>query len=116
MKKPIKEVIENIKCSMDIIISLKLEEALEKYRFNNDNPGSVKDYEELLQKLEQNIREHISIQHQYKIERDKYIETIENLEKEKIILLAQLVSNRLFIFFIIYRMKKKENLMSNLKN
>jgi hypothetical protein len=43
--------------------------------------------------LEQNIREHISIEHQLKLQCEKYAETLDTLEDEKIILLSQLVRN-----------------------
>lgn len=68
-----------------------MDEELEKYKFNNNDPNSIKDYEILLQKLEQNIREHISIEHQLKIQCEKYAEKLDILEDEKIILLAQIV-------------------------
>ena len=91
IQKPLNDLIENVKSSIDIIISIKLNEEIEKYKFNEDNPGSLKDYEELLQKLEQNIREHISIEHQLKIQCEKYAEKLDILEDEKIILLSQIV-------------------------
>ena len=89
-------MIEYIKSSIDVIISIKLNEELEKYKFDNDSPGAVKDYEILLQKLEQNIREHISIEHQLKIQCEKYAEKLDILEDEKIILLSQIVRYNLF--------------------
>ena len=98
IKKPLNDLIEYLKSSIDVIISLKLNEELEKYKFDNDAPGAVKDYEILLQKLEQNIREHISIEHQLKIQCEKYVEKLEILEDEKIILLSQIVSQIIFIF------------------
>ena len=78
---------------------MKLNEELEKYKFDNDKQGSVKDYEILLQKLEQNIREHISIEHQLKIQCEKYAEKLDLLEEEKIILLSQIV--RIFNIIIL---------------
>ena len=61
----------------------------------------MKDYETLLQKLEQDIREHISIEHQLKIQCEKFAENIDNLEDEKILLLSQIV--RIFnIIILIY--------------
>ena len=80
-----------------------MNEELEKYKFNNDSSGSVKDYESLLQKLEQNIREHISIEHQLKIQCEKYAEKAEKLdlfEEEKIILLSQIV--RYIFIYTLY--------------
>ncbi len=92
-------MIEYIKSSIDVIISIKLNEELEKYKFDNDSPGAVKDYEILLQKLEQNIREHISIEHQLKIQCEKYAEKLDILEDEKIILLSQIV--RYILFYLL---------------
>ena len=76
-----------------------MNEELEKYKFNNDTPGSVKDYEILLQKLEQNIREHISIEHQLKIQCEKYAEKLDLLEEEKIILLSEIVRYIFNVYF-----------------
>ena len=61
----------------------------------------MKDYEILLQKLEQNIREHISIEHQLKIQCEKYAEKLDLLEDEKIILLSQLV-RYIYLFILIF--------------
>ena len=93
IQKPLKDLIGYVKSSIDVIISIKLEEELEKYKFDKDSHSSVNDYELLLQKLEQNIREHISIEHQLKLQCEKYAETLDTLEDEKIILLSQLVRN-----------------------
>ena len=77
----------------------------------------MKDYETLLQKLEQDIREHISIEHQFKIQCEKYAEKLDSLEEDKIILLSQIVRYiYLFILYIIYfyfRMMKEKNLTNN---
>ena len=54
----------------------------------------------MLQKLEQNIREHISIEHQLRIQCEKFAEKLENLEDEKIVLLSQIVRYILFIINI----------------
>ena len=91
MNKPLKDLVENIRCSIDILVSIKLKEELEKYKFNNDKPGAVQDYEKLLQKLEQNIREHISIEHQLKIQCEKYAETLDSMEEDRLILISQIV-------------------------
>ena len=48
-------------------------------RSNNPN-----DYEELLQKLEEDIRNHIKIQHQYRIYSDSLKQKIEELDKANI--------------------------------
>jgi hypothetical protein len=51
--------------------------------------------------LEQNIREHISIEHQLKIQCEKYAEKLDLLEEEKIILLSQIV-RIIFIYTLYY--------------
>ena len=66
----------------------------------------MKDYETLLQKLEQDIREHISIEHQLKIQCEKFAENIDNLEEEKILLLSQIV--RIFNIIILLYLQDDE--------
>lgn len=84
-------MIEYIKNSIDIIISIKLNEQLEKINQNIEmNPA--REYETLLQKEEQNNREHISIEHQFRIQCEKYAQELDTLEEEKIVLLFQIVS------------------------
>ena len=84
-------MIEYIKNSIDIIISIKLNEQLEKINQNIEmNP--TREYEVLLQKEEQNNREHISIEHQFRIQCEKYAQELDTLEEEKIVLLFQIVS------------------------
>ena len=86
-------MIEYIKNSIDIIISIKLNEQLEKINKNNEmNPA--REYEILLQKEEQNNREHISIEHQFRIQCEKYAQELDTLEEEKIVLLFQIVSKK----------------------
>ncbi len=94
-----KDLVEYIKNSLDILVSIKLNEELQKYKFNNDNPGAVADYEKLLQGLEQDIRGHISLEHQLKIQCEKYAEQLDILEDEKIILLSQIVRNNSYYYF-----------------
>ena len=91
MKKPLKDLIEYIKNSIDIIISIKLQEEIEKYVNTQFNPAI--EYELLLQKEEQTNREHIGIEHQFKIQCEKYAQELDSLEDEKSLLLIQLVSN-----------------------
>jgi len=72
-----------------------------------------------LQKEEQNNREHISIEHQFKIQCEKYAQELDYLEDEKSVLLMQIVS---YIKIIKYynmnkhRIIKKKNLMKKRKN
>ena len=110
MKKPLKDLIEYIKNSIDIIISIKLNEEIEKINKNN-KLNSAREYEILLQKEEQNNREHIGIEHQFRIQCEKYAQEIDTLEEEKIVLLIQIVSNisiYIYIKFLNYLKKKKK--------
>ena len=117
MNKSMKDLVEYIKDSIDILVTVKLNEELERYKLENDTPGGVADYEKLLQKLERNIREHISIEHQLKIQCEKYADTLDNLEDERLVLLAQIVRYYFINFFImfnnIYRILKGKNLKIN---
>ena len=94
-----KDLIEYIKNSIDIIVSIKLDEELQKYKFNNNNPGAVSDYEKLLQNLEQDIRGHISLEHQLRIQCEKFAEKQDILEDEKKYLLTQIVRKYTYYFF-----------------
>jgi len=68
---------------LDIIINIKLEEELKKYINNKDNPNAANNYETLLQKEEEAIRKHISVEHQLKIQCEKFAEKLDILEEEK---------------------------------
>lgn len=56
-------LIEYIKSSIDIIVTLKVEEqlALERLEIEEDNENAAKNYETLLKKEESEIRQHISV-------------------------------------------------------
>ena len=95
----IKDIIEYIKSSIDIIVSIKVDEELEKY--NQDNPNAANDYETLLRKEEQSIRQHISTENQLKIQCEKFKEKMEQLENEKNIIIEEIVSN-VSIFNLIF--------------
>ena len=90
---------DNIKTSIDIIISIKLEEEIQKYIPEKDNPNSAKKYETLLQKEEEALRQHISIEHQLKIQCEKFAEKLDILENQKIMLINEIVRKK-FWFFI----------------
>lgn len=70
-------------------MSLKVEEELKNY--TKDNPNAANDYETLLQKEEEAIRQHISVEHQLKIQCEKFAEKLEIMEKEKMILINEMV-------------------------
>ena len=58
----------------------------------NKNDNAAEDYETLLQKEEAAIRQHISYEHEIKIEYEKLKKKIEIMELENKILLYQIVS------------------------
>ena len=99
LKYPLIELIQYIKNAIDIIITIKLKEELEKINEKNDKLNPAREYELLLQKEEKNCREHISIEHQFRIQCEKYIDEINDLEQENNILLIQIVI--IFILNII---------------
>lgn len=107
IKKPLKELIDYIKNSIDIIISIKLNEAFENNKQNNNlNPS--REYEILLQKEEKNNREHISVEHQLRIQCEKFAQELDSFEEEKAILLLQIVSLIFFYYMIIQESQKNE--------
>jgi hypothetical protein len=85
---------EYIKSSFDIAITLQSEKKFKELKKTlnyeiNDNYSE--DYETLLRKLESDIRQHISIEHQLKLYGEKLIDKLEDLEKENMILSEKLV-------------------------
>ncbi len=107
IKKPLKELIDYIKNSIDIIISIKLNEAFENNKQDNNlNPS--REYEILLQKEEKNNREHISVEHQLRIQCEKFAQELDSFEEEKAILLLQIVSLIFFYYIIIQESQKYE--------
>ena len=57
----------------------------------NEDNNSATEYETLLQKLEASIRQHISYEHQFKIEYEKLLNKAEEIDSEKKILIKQIV-------------------------
>ena len=80
---------------MQIIIELKVKEEIDKYKKENDekiiNENIAEDYETLLRKEESEIRQHISIEHQFKLHFDNFSEKINELENDNYILVKKLV-------------------------
>ena len=74
---------------MNIKLESKIEEYLSK---KNEDVNAAKEYETLLQKLEASIRQHISYEHQIKLEYEKLQEKMEVLELENKLLQYQIVS------------------------
>jgi hypothetical protein len=80
-------------------VQFKTEDLIDDYK-SNKNENAASDYESLLQKEESAIRQHISYEHQIKIEYEKLLEKIEIYELENKLLLYQIVSYILFIYNI----------------
>lgn len=86
------ELIEYIKSTIDIIVSLKVDSKINDYKkYLNEDSNSATEYETLLQKLEASIRQHISYEHQFKIEYEKLLNKAEEYENERKILVKQIV-------------------------
>ena len=64
------------------------------------NENAAEDYETLLQKEEATIRQHISYEHEMKIEYEKSVEKIEIMELENKLLLYQVVSYYILNLYI----------------
>jgi len=85
------DIVNYIKNSIDVIVNFKVEDLIDDFK-SNKNQNVASDYETLLQKEEAAIRQHISYEHQIKIEYEKLIEKIEIIELENKLLLYQVVS------------------------
>ena len=87
------DIINYVKNSIDVIVSFRVEEMVDEYKSNiNDNMAT--DYETLLQKQEAALRQHISYEHQMKIEYEKTVERLELSELENKLLQYQIVSKK----------------------
>ena len=92
MNLPLTDIIEYIKSTLDIIVSIKVEEKINEYKnFLNEDKNAATEYENLLQKLEESIRQHISYEHQFKIEYEKLLNKAEEIDIEKKMLTKQIV-------------------------
>ena len=106
------DIVEYIKNSIDVIVSLKVEEAIDEYN-SKKNENAASDYETLLQKEESAIRQHISYEHQIKLEYEKLLEKLEVMDLENKLLQYQIVSKIILLHIFIYRKKIKRNMMKN---
>ena len=75
-----------------------MEDLIDDFK-SNKNENTANDYETLLQKEEAAIRQHISYEHQIKIEYEKVLEKLEVMELENKLLLYQIVSKNKYIIF-----------------
>ena len=84
LNKSLIEIINYIKTSIDIIVTLKVDDIIEQYiASQKDNKNSAENYETLLQKEEASIRQHISIEHQLKLQYENLSEKFDTIEFEK---------------------------------
>ena len=95
---------------MDIIIRYKLNLEIDNFKNSYQKLNEGKEYEELLQKEEQRIRNLSGIELTLKIQCEKYAQKINILEREKDILKSKIV--RIY-FIIIYRKSKKLDMIFN---
>ena len=93
------DIVKYIKDSIDAIVSFKVEDLMDEYKSKKDG-NSATDYETLLQKEEASIRQHISYEHQIKIEYEKIMDKYEMLDLENKLFIYQSVSKKIFILFI----------------
>ena len=89
------DIVEYVKNSIDVLVSLKVEETIDEYK-SKKNENAASDYETLLQKEEAAIRQHISYEHEIKIEYEKLLEKIEVMDLENKLMIYQMVSIKLF--------------------
>lgn len=92
MNLPLTDIIEYIKSTLDIIVSIKVDTKISEYKnYLNEDKNAATEYETLLQKLEESIRQHISYEHQFKIEYEKLLNKAEEIDLEKKMLEKQIV-------------------------
>jgi len=115
-KQNLLTLVEYISSSIDIIISLKLRDEMNKInkgKIINDNCAD--NYEILLRKEEKNIREHIANENKLKLHIKSLTDKIEEYERDNLILLEKIVRTYFIIIFFYNRKKLKKNKMTNFK-
>ena len=84
MKKNLLDIIYLIRDTIDAIISIKVKYKVQQLiKSKKEIKNTQEQYEELLRQEETEIRKHIAIEHQLKLQIEKLQEKIENLEKEQ---------------------------------
>jgi len=110
-KKPINELIENIKSSLDIIINFRVNEEIDKLKNSIESLNEAKEYENLLQEEEERIRKLLAEEISLKLQCEKYAQNLDILEQEKNSILEQIVSEySLKLILYIIRKKKEMNI------
>jgi hypothetical protein len=82
---------------LHIIIKIKAKEDIDQYIEENEkeDENAAEDYETLLRKEEAEIRQHISIEHQFKLHMDNMLEKIYELENDNYLLAKKIVNKYL---------------------
>ena len=84
MNKNLLDIIYLIRDTINTLISIKVKYKVQQLiKSKDENKNTSEQYEELLRQEETEIRKHIAIEHQLKIQIEKLQEKIENLEKEQ---------------------------------
>ena len=82
-KTSLKDLVEYVKDSIDIIVSIHVDEKTEQFKSSlNEDENAATSYQILLRKEESAIRQHIAYEHQLKIECEKLIDEVESLKFE----------------------------------
>ena len=113
-KKPINELIENIKSSLDIIINFRVNEEIDKLKNSIESLNEAKEYENLLQKEEERIRKLLAEEISLKLQCEKYAQNLDILEQEKNSILEQIVSEYSLILILNIIRKEKEMNIANI--
>ncbi len=102
---------------MHIIIKIKVQEELDKYIKEKENKrineNAAEDYETLLRKEESEIRQHIRIEHQFKLHCDILTEKILELENDNYLLAKKIVNKYFYDYNYFIGKTKKEIRKSN---
>ena len=110
-KKPINELIENIKSSLDIIINFRVNEEIDKLKNSIESLNETNEYENLLQEEEVRIRKLLAEEISLKLQCEKYAQNLDILEQEKNSILEQIVSEySLKLILNIIRKEKEVNI------
>ena len=92
MKKNLLDIIYLIRDTIDAIISIKVKYKVQKLiKSKKEIKNTHEQYEELLRQEETEIRKHIAIEHQLKLQIEKLQEKIENLEKEQNVSIIKII-------------------------
>lgn len=113
-KKPINELIENIKSSLDIIINFRVNEEIDKLKNSIESLNEAKEYENLLQEEEERIRKLLAEEISLKLQCEKYAQNLDILEQEKNSILEQIVSEYSLILILNINRKEKEMNIANI--